>query len=487
MKKRNNTGWFHERAIAELLCALHKKEIRLLTNYLKTYASPGVLQLWQVLKTKYPDFKIQDKTLRQSARKGAPISQNVYTVLLTNLGKHTTAFFTQQEFEKNRLLYANIRAEALMKRRAKRTYEKIKNQSEQLFTIKQKLNPGYYEFLHQNRLTDFQYNTLYKPLQSENSLQEASDFHDYSFLAIKLRYLVVMHNRQQIVKTTYNKKNETEFIEYLLKFPIDELPLIKAYYLTLRLLQNGSFDNFIAFKEHLLPCRGEFDQAEVRLLLSLGGNVCFWNIQNGHLEFLEERFALTKIMVEEGYLNVLGYFSNNHFRTTLRDAIEAEQLSWAYEFLMAKLPITHPDHRTNLELLGWASWYFAKGVYDKQHTYMVQMQSVDYKFTDFQNELAYRVLRLKTDYTLLGNQPRSRTKEAFLGHLKSYLRYCERKTDIPEKIRQSRLNFGVAVRLIFHFRYGKKQSSDDLKTAIINKKPMIELPWLLGELNRYQK
>lgn len=454
--KRTKIGLFSERNISELLCSIRKDELRQFNTYLKTNCTQSTHYLWRVIKTKLNDAGVTDKAILKAFGKNKPITDKHYRVLLAELSKHTKDYIIEREFEQNELLYTNTLANALLKRRAQKNYKKTRQQNERRFTVNRKPDADYYEHYHQHKLIDFQFTTLYEPLKTEDSLQQASDYHDYSFLVKKLRYLTILRNRQRIVRTSYNEQNEEEFIQYLLKFPLDELPLIKAYYLMVRLFQHSSYRNYIAFKDHLFPIRDQFDRGEVRQLLTLAGNICFWNVQEGKLEFLEERFNVSKIMVEENFLQVLGYFSNNHFQTTLINAIEARKLDWAFWFLENKLPDTHPEHRTNLELLGWASLYLAKGELKKQEQYMHQMQLEDYKFTDYYNELAYRTLRLKTDFILLGNNPKQRVREAFQAHLSNYLRYCERKTDIPPITRKARENFGIAARLVFNKYYGKK-------------------------------
>lgn len=478
-QKRNNTNNFQHRTIAELLRAIRKKELRSLTNYLNARCTPATRKLWQTLKPKYPQFNVTDDYIRKEVRPESPITDIQFRRQLAELSKYTKAFITEQEYTANKLHYANTLANALMKRRAKLNYKKTWQQNVQLFSANKKPDANHYHHQYENQYIDFQFNLLYHPMKVGDSLQLASNYHDYSFLIKKLRFLIAIRNRQRMVNQTFNTENEQAFLDYLNKFPLDELPLINAYSMVLRLFQETTYDLFIKYKEHLFSIRHQFDEGEIRQLLTLAGNLCSWNIQKGQLEFLDERFAITKIQVEEEFLRVLGHFSNNHFRTTLRTAIEAKQLAWAYEFLKTKLPLTHPDHQTNLELLGWASWYFAKGDYMKQQEYLIQMQSADYKFTDFINELSYKVLCLKTDYMLLGEHPKKRIKEAFQNHLRTFLRYCERKEEIPMLSRTSVIHFGQALRLIFNKRYSKKRGVEDLETTVLGLQPIAELPWLL--------
>jgi len=477
--KRNNTNNFQHRTIAELLGAIGKKELRPLTNHLNTHCTPATQQLWKVLKTKHPKFEVTDEYIRKAVRPDKPITDKQFRSQLAELSKYTKTFIAEQEFRANKLLYANTLAYGLMKRRAKLNYKKTGLLNDRLFLANNKPDAEQYHHQYENKFIDFQFNLLYDPMKVGDSLRLASDYHDYSFLLKKVKFLVLIRNRRHIVKETFNDQNEQEFLDYLSKFPLEELPLIKAYAMVLRLFQESSYEQFIAYKEHLFSIRHQYDLGEIRQLLTLAGNICGFNIRKGQLAFLEERFIITKIEVEEEFLEVLGYFSNNHFRSKLWAAIEDKQLSWAYEFMKTKLPLTHPDHQANLEMLGWASWYFAKGDYQKQQEYLAQMQSADYHFSDFYNELLYKILCLKTDYVLLGDSPKKRVKDAFKNHLQTYLRYCERKEELPPSARKAVTHFGQALRQIFNKRYGTKRVVEDLKTTVLGLQPITELPWLL--------
>lgn len=479
MKKVNKPSDFTGKQVAKLLRAIFKEELRDFAKYLNVHASPGTLALWEVLKNHHPKFQISNEEIRLKVRPKNPISDGVFRVQIAELTKLTQAFLTMQEFQMDKRLYANTTAKVLMKRRVRNIYEKHRQKAKRILSGNIMLDAEFYHHQHQNKYIDFQYVTLNDPLKTDDSLQLASDFHDYNFLVKKLRYLIVMYNRQRIIKTTYNEEGEQKFLDYLDSFPLKELPLINAYYLILKLFKNATLENLIQFKDFFLPLRHKFDPDETRQLLTLVGNSCFPNIYNGQLGFVSERFVITKILVEENYLQVLGHFSHNHFRTSLRDAIEAGELDWAEWFLKTKLPETHPNHQKNLKTLGWALLHFAKGTLDNQEDFMLEMQSTNYKFTGFYEELTYRVLRLKTDFVRLGDHPHHRLKEAFQAHVKSFLRYCERREDIPLSTRRSRINFGFALRLIFNKRFGKKRVEEDVKTAILAMKPVSELPWLL--------
>lgn len=479
MDKKND---FKTRNIGRLLAAFKKEEVRLFTKHLKVTASPGTRELWGIIKKQFPKFEISDAEIRTAVRPTKPISDAVYRVQLAEMINLAKEFLTLRAFQQNKRLYSNTMADVFMKRRVQKIYEKHRQKNEKILTEKYKLDSEFYHYLHQNKLIDFQYVTVFDPLKTDDSLQQVADFHDYNFLVKKLQYLIVMRNRKFIVETSYNEQGEQEFINYLLTFPLEELPLVNSYYLILCLFKVASLESLQQFTNYFLPIRQQFDINEARQLLTLAENRCSLNIFEGRVEFLQERFTITKIMVEEDHLKVLDHFSNNHFQSTIRNAIEAGQLGWAKWFLINKIPETHPNYRMNLEILGWASYYFAKGEYNKQADYMLKMQFEEYKFTGVYNELVYRILRLKTDFVLLGDAPNRRQKANFQSHLQSYLRYIERKKDIPEFTRKSRENFGLALRLIFNKNYGKRQVEVEFPESILDLKLVAELPWLLQQV-----
>ena len=484
--KRNNTGNFINRTVAELIKGLKKEELGMFKKFIEMKGSPSINKVWVVLRKSYPKLLLTDQAICRAMNPEKPMKNGAYRVLLNELSTITIAFYAEQEFKQNQKLYTNTVANALLKRNAQRTYKKIKKKNEELHFQEVNIDSDFYYFKYKKEYIDFQFMTLNEPLRFGTSLPLASKFHDYSFLTQKLRFLIAKRNRERIFKQSYPDFGEEDFLNYLITFPLSDLPLVNSYYLILLALKKPNYEVFLKFKLFFLSRRSKIEKNEARQLISLAVNICFWEIRNGNLQFLEERFELTKILVEENYLEVLGYFSHNHFRPVLRDAIEAEKLNWLYSFLMKILPKIRPEHRGNLEPLGWASYYFAKGNLDKQAKYMLKMNSKDYKFTSILNELSYRALKLKTDFVSLGNKPKNLEKKSFQGQIASILRFCERNTDKkkPNAATFKALsNFGHAIRLLFNQKYGKKRVDVDIKKEILSMDGVTEIPWLLKQIN----
>ncbi len=477
--KKNKTGYFQNREIIELLRSFDKKEVKLFTQFLAVYASSPVIKCWAVLKRKHPEYLIKDEAVHNKVRPGKPFHDVMYRGWVSELYRLAKEFITWQEFKQDKKLSSNTTAYALLKRGAPRAYLKNGRQATMSEGV-DLLNAQHYSYLHQKEFVNYQYVTVYEHHKATQSLQLASDFHDYNFLAQKLRYLVIMRNRQRIVKDDYNYTNEKDFLTYLAKFDHTGLPLIHTYYLLLIQFQDiTSAENYKAFYAYFDLHRSKFDVDEARQVLTFASNICYWNIGLGNLEFLEKRFIITRIMVDEGFIMVRGFFPTYHFRSTMRSAVEAKELEWAAQFLDNYLPQTNEQDRPNLESLNRAYLHFSKGELDLQSQYLLQMQSIDYKFIDPYNEIAYRTLLVKTDFVLLGEQPKPRQKEAFQGRINGFSNYILRKKDIPATFQESCQHFSKALRLIYNKKYGKKRVDKDLGKEILGLQPIIELPWLL--------
>jgi len=469
---------FHTRSSAELLKSLRSNELKLFSDFLNS-AKPGIQKVWKVVRRYYPDYLVTDEEVKKKAGGSSPLTDGAYRVLLTEINDYTKQFILVQELKNNQLQQGNILAYGLLKRGAKKAYKKHKHQIEkQIETIKP--NIEYYKEIHLHKYIDYQFTTVNNFTEVDDSLQQASDYNDFSYLLQKIRYFVIMRNRLQIVKQNYFLRGEELFIDYFKQFPVNEFSLIQSYYLLLRLFQNPSRDNLDTFLKFFLPIRHEIELNETRQLLTFSRNICLWNIQSGQLDFLEDKFELSRYQADEGLLDFLGHFSHNHFLMCLNDALEAGKLDWAKDFLDRTIPKLHPDYQINLKLLGWASYYFVLNNSDLQSKFMIKMSSNEYQFTDYYNELAFRVLSLKTDFIALGSNPTNMSIKVFKAKVDGFLRFCDRKEPLNEKLETTRINFGKAVRLLFNKCYGKKRIEYDIKEKILTMQPISELPWLLS-------
>lgn len=477
-------GLFKNRVTSDLLQTIGKKEVKLFSKFIVFKGTKGSIDFWKVLSAFHPNYEVKDIDVFKKLHPSKPYSDGLLRVRSSELNNLIKEFIVYQEFQNNPQQYANTTARALFHRGANKWYLKQKKQNDKLLSEEKDLTANTYFHLHEKEIIDYQFVTISNPRQITESLQQASFYNDDSYLVQKLRYLILLRNRERIVKDNHKDETEERFLSYLAHFHIDNKPIIKVYYLLLIVFKDlTSSSKFQQFKQYFLDNRTLFETNEARQIFTFGTNICFWNIQLGHLDFLAHRFELNKIMVEENYLTVLGHFSSNHFSSIVVSAIEAKELEWGTYFLENTLPKTKANNRNSLEALHRAALLFAKGEYEKQSRYMFQIEQLEeYGSKDPYDAILYRTLKLKTAYKMLGPAPKLRVLESFQGTISSYQAFINRKNSIPLTVKTSRLNFAKAVRLIFLKHHGKKKLSVDLKEEILSLQPITEFPWLLSEI-----
>ena len=480
---------FQEREVAILLRTFSAKECKDFLTFLQARSTRNVVQLWKLLRKKHPFYNIEDSLLYRKIRLGQTYNDKVYRQWVAELYSQAKAFVTIRDFEENKALYNNVQSMALLRRKAKNGFEKTMKVQRKMMAKNPRHNSDFYFYRYQMEAIRYQFITiLHKHRGMTDSLQLASDYHDEYFLVYKLKYLLTMHNRERIVSETYEYRMQKIVFCHLEENPRPDVPLLHLYYLLVKIMVNfGERILFLEFLDYFKSNQSLIAISELRQFLTSATNICYWNILEGRLEYLEDRFELTKIMIEDEYIMVDGYFPHYHFRNIMRIAIEAGELNWATHFLEENLPKTEKQYQENLSTFNHAYLHFAKKEVDLQSPYMKKMQKMKskdnpegFEFIDIFHELAYRILLLKTDYVAItiSQNNSERQLNSFQRQLDSFRNYLNRRKKIPENTILSHQNFRKGLSLVFHAQYGKKTVSTDLRGDIMKLLPMVELPWL---------
>ncbi len=474
---------FYKRAIVELLETFSKAEVKEFRGYLQYKEGKTLVDLWTILHKKHPKYNISDEKVFELMRPNKTYNDGLFRMWIAELTRAAKDFISIQAFQENDFLVNNTLSMALLKRRVVKMGRKtLANQEKMLESTKQ---PDMHYFTHCFLHKDiaYQYMTVLNYLNTSDNLQEAVDYLDYSYLMQKLKYLFAMHNRKRIVNENYTFRLETQLLDYLDQYPQEDNPLIHLYYLMLRLIRDlsdhASFDRYLAYYKRY---KKEIHPIEARQLTTGAINFCYWNIQLGHLKFLMPRLELAKIMIGEQFVLVDGRMPGYHFRNIVRIGIEAAALSWVEAFIKESLPLTLEEERPYLEAYNWAYLYFAKGEFKTQTPWMRKMEQGDFSFIDLNNEIAFRILKLKTAFEQLGSKAKPREHEAFQSQLDAFRNFLTRKSAMPENARRSATNFQKALHQLHQLKQRKTLRIGDLKSYILDLQPIQELPWVLGKI-----
>ncbi len=498
---------FYKREAAQLLRTFTKEECKAFSAHLQGRASGNVLQLWQQLRLKHPRYSIEDEALYQHIRPKGKYNDKAYRQWVSELYSHAKHFVAIQEFENNKAMYGNVLSMALLRRGAKKGYEKVIREQRNLIAGEQQPNVDYFLYRYQMEDVHYQYVTVHDHRKATNSLQLAADYHDVSFLVHKLKYLFAMHNRERIVNVQYRYPMKAEILAILDAAPREDVPLLHLYYLLVKQMSDlGDRNGFLAFMRYIKQEQNNIGIKELRQFLTSAINICYWNIQLGRKGYVADRFELAKMMVAGEHAIVEGYFPHYHFRNIMRIAVEAGELDWAAAFLLNNLNKTRtipkspskptkkdkktadkplPDHRHNLKVHNYALLHFAKKDYAAQAPYMLKMIS-DFHFIDINNELAFRLLELKTDYELLGENPDEKDIKSFKRKLDNFRNFLKYKKKISAVMLVSLEHFRKGLNLLFLSRYGKKKMEQDVEEGIQGFLPMEEYVWLSEQVELWK-
>lgn len=479
--KVKRTRKLNEREIIELLQVFTNKTVKEFTKFVAFQGSPGICEFWTVVKEHHPDYDITDHEIYQLINPEKAFNDRLFRVRLAELSNLIKAYLAYNTFKKDHLLYANVMAKSLYNFGLRKTYKKQKQINDELMTEARISNARGYYYLHQKELIDFTYLVSFGPRKPSDSLKQASKFHTLDFLTQKIRYFVISRNYNQIMRSEFDEEEEAQFLKYLKSFDIQNEPVTKCYLLLLLMFKN--FDNaeiFDQFYDYFFLHINQFDKSEALNIVSFAVNICKLNLRNGQLQFIIPRFKLNRLLIEK---NLLGNDSSiNYFEQILVSAIDADELNWATDFIKNHLPKKTKKNVYTIEL-NQAILAFAKGDLQQIEKHLFTLEQTNaYKEADTYNILAFRKLKLKLAYQQLEESPTQIQKDAFLGNLNAYSKYASRLTDISQLSIQYCNNFAKALRLIYFKRYGKKKITGDLKTQILDIKPILGFPWLLKQV-----
>lgn len=488
MKFQNLHDRKNEHIIFELLRLLTKKQLKEVTKFINYKATPALKEFWTSLYGLHPKYVMDEQEI---AMKFCPKSKNKNKTLKDRLNALNTIirdYLAIQEFKQRHWLFANTTAAALTKAGAVNAYKKQKITNNELINDERIANTEIYHSMYQKELLDFYFVNIYAHRESTDSLKLAMGYQDLDFLVKKLKYFVFQKNSQSFVETDYDDSKKYFFLNYLETIPFQDKPIIQCYYLLLLAFQDiEHYDNFNRFKEYLFQHLNHFGKGVAGDFFTFATNICSWNIMRGHLHFVQDRFELTKIMVEKKFFFENDKFSHNHFRTIMRASIDAEQLAWTERFFDTYFQKSTGRNKF-VSVLNQAALFFAKGQYDKlKECFALIEQSKAHKTKDEFDNIELKMLALKLAFVELGTDPIPKKKTAFEKQVNRYLKYVASCKKISKRAILSRINFGKCLQLIFSQTYKDNAFEINLREEVIALKPVSGLPWLLSRCDEASK
>lgn len=283
-------------------------------------------------------------------------------------------------------------------------------------------------------------------LPIEQNLHLAIDALDRFYWIKKLELGCEQVNRSKILNTTDTASAWAGLLNDLETNRAHLLrePLIGLYGQVLRMLLNGSDEDYFQLISRLQDARPKLNPATALALYTYAQNYCIRQINQGNHPFLEELFRIYQTLITEQLLfDEDGTLAHWHYKNITTVALRLKEFDWAGDFLekyRSRLPVgLQPAvHAYNL-----AALHYEQGDYHKAMKLLQQTE-----FADVYYALSAKSMLLKIYYETDDDEALSYAVQAFEVYLrrnediskdhqlihKNLLRYVKKLSRLRERL-----------------------------------------------------
>lgn len=329
----------------------------------------------------------------------------------------------------------------------------------------------YYQFLaHRSRHLQLEASAK-KPDTLE--YLEAADFQlDCFYFTQKLKHLCDALSYRNTLALNASLEEITGLASYLQSSSYAEVPLIKAYLLTLFMLQHPEQETFFHDLKSLLHNQGaHFEKKERHTLFIHLMNFCIdTKINTGRTDYFAELFDLYKVALDKEIILDEGLMDPFHYKNIITVGLRVKAFEWTERFIHDYTPLLPFSHQANALTYNLAKVYFQQGHYQKV---IEQLREVEYQ--DLVYALGAKLMLLKT-YFELG-------EFLALDSLSDSFRiFLQRHKRISREVKQQYLNVIRFVKKLSNVAPGDKRAIEKIRTQVDQCKALADKGWILEKL-----
>ena len=340
------------------------------------------------------------------------------------------------------------------------------------------LQPGIQDTNFHNRLSRlelFQHQQLEKSGRRVRTFShlEASDYQlDCYYITQKLKNYCELLGYQKTIATEGRIRLFPGFIKYVEGSEYLEEPLVKAYYLTSRMLSEPEQEQYFRELRDLLMHQGQiFHLREKQTLFVHLINYCIdLKINIGRQDYFQELFKLYKIALDQRIIFNGKELDPQHYKNIITIGLYIREYKWSEGFIQeytADLPDAHQENALNYNL---AKVYFQQGAYPKV---IEQLREVEYQNVTY--ALGSKLMLLKTYYEMGEYRALDSLAESF----RIYLR---RNKLISKDLRQQYLNVIRFTRRLSSVAPFDKKAIEKIRKQIEGSSALADKAWILKKL-----
>lgn len=446
------------------------------------------IEFYEILKKYYPEFdspELEKEKIYSKMYPGRKYNDGAMRNIISDTLKLAEKFlavnrFQSDKFKENVMILNELNSRKLGSHflnqieKIEKEINRIKIKNESFYEKKYELSKIHSSYLKETDTSLSLRNEI---------LQETSDLVTINSLIKLLFYNTSMLNIQSDISNIKYRLNLSEEIDSFFKNKgkqFLEIPYIKSYYFSFKLIQTGEDKYFYKLKEFFKNNYSNIDKKEMLDIYTVLENYCYKKIRNGNNEFVKEQFLLYKQSVESGtYKGKKDFISSTFFMSIVVTGYEAEESQWVNHFVKNYISDVIEDSRKNTLHFCNALGLYHRNEYEKS---LAELSLVTTEEFSFKQNIKSLMLKI---YFALNEQ------EPFYSHIDTYKHFILRNKLVHDSLRKQINNYINFSKKLFEIKNSIETNIDyeleNLKREIIKTQAMINKTWLLKMIDEINK
>lgn len=358
------------------------KRIRLLYKILykeHPYLNVEVLHKEEIHRKIFPGQRYNDKRIRY---------------LLTDFTRLAEEFLALIAFDADKQHKKVLLSRELAKRDCEKAY--LQHYHEILEPQSTVRDAAFYFNRYQAKLDNLTFEIPRQKRKAQLTVTAVTGNLDIFYISRKLQLCCEIYNVQNVMKVDHKVLLLDELLEFLLRNPMDEVPVVSIYYrILMTLLYSENEEHFIKLQDLLIRHADKITRSELRDMYQYVLNYCIKRINLGNSNYQQVLFDTYKTILSNEVILVDHFLSQWDFKNICTISFRLREFEWAGQFIEKYKQFIRSSEKENAYAYNKAYLLFHLGAFSKS---LHLLQKVN--FTDLYYQIDTRAMILKIYYEM---------------------------------------------------------------------------------------
>lgn len=454
----------------QLLRLLDHKELKKVSNFINSRyfnTENNVILLYQYLLN-----HLSTKTDKHEAHKyiygSSAFNQGRLNYLSTKLYQLLKQFITVERISIADSALDDSVLKMLRKKNQKHLYQLEESIIATKFKKEKKLRSIDYQ---KNYLFEYERLNFYaEDSRTETKYIENLHFNlDAYYLTEKLKAACASLNQQNLYKIKTKQSFTELLIDYIEKTKFhEEVPLLRIYFNTFKMLLNNKKEDFVKLKRDLL--QHEFEGEEINDAYLFGLNFCIQQMNAGNPEFNKEVFEMYQTGIQKEFLLKQGKLSSITFSNIVTIGLRLKRFEEVESFIQGHNHLLSGTEKKTYYAFNLAKVYFEKGAYEKVTTLynekLIKEILLNIQMRILQMKAFYELKEYDLCESLIFSTDQLLNRKGVLAYHKNVFK-----------------NFIKLFKQLLNLNSFDKSANKKLKASIQNTEKLVDRNWLLEKVS----